>query len=155
MSGRASGPSEPHLPDTARLRRPLRTTQETGQNHSSPGWTKLVQSTEPARFTSDRENWTRTTNAEKQESAKTKQRPRGKLPKERHGQRKHQTGDNHRHTRKDANRPRDKSEPKTGRERLGQIRMGFDVSDIVGCLLTRDVSDIVVCRLDTVLGSSR
>ena len=30
--------------------------------------------------------------------------------------------------------------------------MGFDVSDIVGCLLTRDVSDIVVCRLDTVLG---
>ena len=56
---------------------------------------------------------------------------------------KHQTGDNHSHTRKDANRPRDKSEPKTGREPLGQIRMGFGVSDIVER------------RLDTVLGSSR
>ena len=38
--GGVSGPSEPHLPDTARLRRPLRTTQETGLNHFSPGWTK-------------------------------------------------------------------------------------------------------------------
>ena len=112
VSGSASGPSEPHLPDTARLRRPLRTT-ETGLNHFCPGWTKLVYSTEPARFTSDGENRTRTTNAEKQESAKTMKRPRGKPPKERHERRKHQTGDNHRHTQKDANRPRDTSEPKT------------------------------------------
>ena len=148
MSGSASGPSEPHLPDTARLRRPLRTTQETGRNHFCPF--------EPARFTSDRINWTRTTNAEKQESAKTRKRPRGKPPKERHGRRKHQTGDNHRHKREDANRPRDKSEPKTGTRTTGpRSGWGFDVYDIVGCLLTRDVSDIVVCRLDTVLGSSR
>ena len=35
-SGGASGPSELHLPDTARLRRPLRTTQETGLEHFSP-----------------------------------------------------------------------------------------------------------------------
>ena len=80
VSGSASGPSEPHLPDTARLRRPLRTTQETGLNHFSPGWTKLVQSIEPARFTSDRENWTRTTNAEKQENAKTRKKGRGESP---------------------------------------------------------------------------
>ena len=42
--GGASGPFEFHLPDTARLRRPLRTTQETGLKHCSPGWTKEVQS---------------------------------------------------------------------------------------------------------------
>ena len=36
VSGSASGPSAPHLPDTARLRRPLRTTQETGLNLFSP-----------------------------------------------------------------------------------------------------------------------
>ena len=42
--GGASGPSELHLPDAARLRRPLRTTQETGLKHSSPGWTKEVYS---------------------------------------------------------------------------------------------------------------
>ena len=42
VSGSASGPSEPHLPDTARLRRPLRTTQEAGLNHFCPGWTKLL-----------------------------------------------------------------------------------------------------------------
>ena len=72
--GFASGPFEFHLPDTARLRRPLRTTQETGPGWGGRGggdpshpknprltqlsakWTKLVESITPARKTSDTEH---------------------------------------------------------------------------------------------------
>ena len=150
MSGSASGPSEPHLPDTARLRWPLRTTQETGLNHffDQYGLNWFSPSNLPGSLPTEK------TGPGQQTRRNRKAPKRGKGRRE--SPQKSDTSDgNTRHTRKDANRPRDKSEPKTGREPLCQIWMGFDVSDIVGCLLTQDVSDIVVSRLHTVLGSSR
>ena len=89
--GGVSGPSEPHLPDTTRLRQPLRTTQVTGPNHFSPSDWRVPFAPENPRLKQfspvhqtcpihirQRKRW------KNRKNAKTRKKPRRKTPKERH-----------------------------------------------------------------------